>query len=77
MLYSANLYNILCTNNVILPERQKMSQPLSSAPQGKKLLDQYRDTLRIKHYSPRTEDTYIIWVKNYILFHNKRHPRLR
>jgi len=46
-----------------------------SSPQGKKLLDQYRDTLRIKHYSPRTEDTYIAWVKNYILFHNKRHPK--
>jgi integron integrase len=59
----------------ILPERQKMSQPISAAPQGKKLLDQYRDALRIKHYSPRTEDTYIQWVTNYILFHNKRHPK--
>lgn len=46
-----------------------------ASPQGKKLLDQYRDTLRIKHYSARTEDTYITWVKNYILFHNKRHPK--
>ncbi len=52
-----------------------MSQQLSSAPQDKKLLDQYRDALRIKHYSPRTEDTYITWVKNYILFHHKRHPK--
>jgi integron integrase len=43
-------------------------------PQGKKLLDQYRDALRVKHYSPRTEDTYIIWAKEYILYHNKRHP---
>ena len=43
--------------------------------QKKKLLDQYRDALRIKHYSPRTEDTYIQWVRNYILFHNKRHPK--
>ena len=52
-----------------------MSQPLSPAPQDKKLLDQYRDALRIKHYSPRTEDTYIAWVKNYLLFHDKRHPK--
>ncbi len=52
-----------------------MSQPISSVPQDKKLLDQYRDVLRIKHYSPRTEDTYILWVRNYILFHNKRHPK--
>jgi len=52
-----------------------MTQPTSSTAHSKKLLDQYRDTLRIKHYSPRTEDTYITWVRNYILFHNKRHPK--
>ena len=40
-----------------------------------KLLDVYRDSLRVKHYSARTEDTYVSWVKNFILFHNKRHPR--
>jgi integron integrase len=52
-----------------------MPQPIPSAPQDRKLLDQYRDVLRIKHYSPRTEDTYILWVKNYIIFHGKRHPK--
>jgi integron integrase len=52
-----------------------MTDPDTSPPKGKKLLDQYRDVLRVKHYSPRTEDTYLQWVKNYILFHNKRHPR--
>jgi integron integrase len=40
-----------------------------------KLLDVYRDGLRVKHYSARTEDTYVTWVKNFILFHKKRHPR--
>jgi integrase len=44
-------------------------------PQPKKLLDIYRDQIRIKQYSPRTEETYIHWVREYILFHNKRHPR--
>jgi len=39
------------------------------------LLDQYRDQIRVKQYSPRTEKTYINWVREYILFHNKRHPR--
>ena len=43
--------------------------------QGKKLLDLYRDSLRVRHYSYRTEVTYISWVRQYILFHNKRHPR--
>ncbi len=47
----------------------------ASPPQGKKLLDQYRDQIRIKQYSPRTEKTYVHWVREYILFHNKRHPR--
>lgn len=46
----------------------------SSPTQGKKLLDQLRDQIRLKQYSPRTEKTYIRWVREYILFHNKRHP---
>jgi integron integrase len=40
-----------------------------------KLLDQVREILRIKHYSYRTEQTYLDWIKRFILFHNKRHPR--
>ena len=39
-----------------------------------KLLDQVRDRLRVKHYSIRTEQAYIGWIKRYIIFHNKRHP---
>jgi len=46
-----------------------------SAAKGKKLLDQYREFLRNRHYSLRTEKTYIGWVRQYILYHNKRHPR--
>lgn len=41
----------------------------------KKLLDQYSEVLRTLHYSARTEKTYISWVRQYILHHNKRHPR--
>jgi integron integrase len=41
---------------------------------AKKLLDQMRDALRLKHYSYRTEETYLDWVKRYIIFHGKRHP---
>jgi integron integrase len=40
-----------------------------------KLLDQVRDRLRVKHYSIRTEHTYVDWIKRYILFHGKRHPK--
>jgi hypothetical protein len=41
----------------------------------KKILDQMRDAIRLKHYAYRTEKTYIDWVYRFILFHNKRHPR--
>jgi integron integrase len=54
-----------------------MTQLNPSQPprQEKKLLDQYRDAINLKHYSPRTGDTYIHWAKEYILFHHKRHPK--
>jgi len=40
-----------------------------------KLLDQLHERIRIKHYSYKTEQSYVQWVKRYILFHNKRHPK--
>ena len=40
-----------------------------------KLLDQVRDKLRVKHYSIRTEQTYVDWIKRFIYFHDKRHPK--
>ncbi|MCI0496065.1 integron integrase [candidate division KSB1 bacterium] len=40
-----------------------------------KLLDQVRDTIRTKHYSMKTEEAYVHWIKRFILFHNKRHPK--
>jgi len=39
-----------------------------------KLLDQVRNMIRLKHYSIRTEEAYVKWIKRYILFHNKKHP---
>ena len=40
-----------------------------------RLLDQMREVLRLKHLSLRTEEAYIGWVKRFILFHEKRHPK--
>jgi Phage integrase, N-terminal SAM-like domain len=48
---------------------------LSMQPPPKKLLDQVRDAIRVKHYSYRTEETYVQWIRRYILFHDKRHPK--
>jgi len=39
-----------------------------------RLLDRVRDTIRVKHYSLRTEQAYLDWIKRFILFHGKRHP---
>jgi integron integrase len=41
----------------------------------KKVLDQVRDRIRLKHYSIRTEKSYLSWIKRYILFYDKRHPK--
>ncbi|WP_242043379.1 phage integrase N-terminal SAM-like domain-containing protein [Leptolyngbya sp. FACHB-671] len=41
----------------------------------KKLLKQVQDVIRLKHYFYQTEKTYISWIRRYILFHNKRHPK--
>ena len=42
---------------------------------AKKLLDIMRDKIRFKHYSIKTEQSYVGWAKRYIFFHNKRHPK--
>ncbi len=40
-----------------------------------RLLDQVRKAMRVRHYSIRTEESYISWIKRYILFHDKQHPK--
>jgi integron integrase len=42
--------------------------------QKKKLLEVVRDKIRTKHYSIKTEQSYLGWIKRYIIFHNKKHP---
>ena len=39
-----------------------------------KLLDQVRDAIRMRHYSIRTEEAYVGWIRRFIFFHGKRHP---
>jgi len=50
-------------------------EPLPPTPPKRKLLDQVRDAIRLKHYSYKTEQTYVAWIRRYILFYNKRHPQ--
>jgi len=51
---------------------QNENTPAAPPP---KLLDQVRDRIRVKHYSIRTETQYVQWVRRFILFHGKKHPR--
>ncbi len=51
------------------------SEPVPVPPSEPKLLDQIRGRLRVKHYSIRTEQSYVDWVRRFVLFHDKRHPR--
>ncbi|TAN51414.1 MAG: integron integrase [Methylococcaceae bacterium] len=46
-----------------------------SSVQPPRLLDQVRDAIRLRHYSIRTEQAYSDWIKRFILFHHKKHPR--
>ena len=44
------------------------------APEPPRLLARVRDRIRFKHYSIRTEEAYVDWIRRFILFHGKRHP---
>ena len=48
--------------------------PNADTPRPPKLLERMRIHLRTRHYSIRTEEAYIDWVRRFILFHGKRHP---
>jgi integron integrase len=57
--------------------RSKTLQSSSPAPSpgGTRFLDQVAQVCRLKHYSYRTEQSYLTWMRRFILFHNKRHPK--
>jgi integron integrase len=52
-----------------------MAAKASSVGSGPRLLDQVRGKIRFKHYSLRTEQAYVDWIKRFILHFGKRHPR--
>jgi integron integrase len=52
----------------------KIGDPVMSAVSKPKLLDQVRLAIRTRHYSSKTEESYIHWIKRFIFFHDKRHP---
>src|SRR3990170_6746468 len=53
------------------------SAPLASGPSAgePRLLDRVRQAIRLRHYSRRTEYAYVAWIRRFVVFHGKRHPR--
>ena len=47
----------------------------ASEPKPQQLLDRVRSDIRLRHYSPRTEEAYVGWIRRFVIFHRKRHPR--
>jgi integron integrase len=47
---------------------------LAPGSQPPRLLDRVRAAIRVRHYSPRTQEAYVHWIKRFIFFHDKRHP---
>lgn len=50
-------------------------EPGSTDGKPPRLLDQVRDAIRRRHYSYRTEPAYVHWIKRFIFFTGKRHPK--
>ncbi len=64
-------YRLKVTSQSGQPSVNVSSPPTPTKP---KLLDQVRQAIRTRHYSPKTEETYVGWIKRFIFFHDKRHP---
>jgi len=58
----------------VRPKLIRHSAPLEAMPEPK-LLDQVRQAARLKHFSLRTERSYVQWVYRFVMHHGKRHPR--
>jgi integron integrase len=56
------------------PRPEGRLQPARESPAKPKLLHLVRRAIRIRHYSSRTEQAYVHWIRRYIFFHNLRHP---
>jgi site-specific recombinase XerD len=53
-----------------------MAQEAQSTPvAGQRLSQRVREVLRCKHYSYRTEQAYLYWIRHFVLFHDRRHPK--
>ena len=69
----ANMILIFGTKNT--RENHKYQGGFQMNTQPVRLMTQVREKIRLKHYSIRTEEAYVQWIKRFILFHDKKHPK--
>ena len=69
-----DIFSFIVLVNIIYDIAVSVNQEGIHATTENRLLDQVRHRLRLKNYTYRTEKSYQYWIKQYILFHNKRHP---
>lgn len=55
--------------------QNKVNKKSTFRPTASRLMDQVREVLRYHHYGKRTEEAYVRWIKGFIYFHNKQHPK--
>jgi integron integrase len=68
---------VVVTFGAAIPAGPTLGPPTPATADGArppKLLDRVRDAIRTRHYSYRTEEAYVGWIRRFILFHHKRHP---
>jgi integron integrase len=61
----------------IISSQSSASKPAITAVHNEKreVLERMRQAIRIRHYSLRTEEAYLAWIKRFIIFHDKKHPK--
>ena len=75
------MFNTLCqlidihNSLAYVSNLENRSQDPASPSPPPRLLETVRDAIRLRHYSLRTEQSYVQWIRRFIYFHGKRHPR--
>ena len=59
---------------MIAPVERSLLVPVRASGSQPKLLDRVHNAVRARHYSRRTEQAYVDWIRRYIVFHDKKHP---
>jgi hypothetical protein len=78
-VFIAYLSALVAFSQIMTPKAHPAKAAFVIANPKAKLLDQLREVLRVKHYSLRTEQAYVLWVKRFLKFHrdgagNWQHP---